>query len=127
MARVLIVDDDATVRLYLGAVLEKAGHEVAYGADGEQAVEFFRRGGFDLAVIDLALPKKNGVLAIREILLLDRYAKVIAVTGSVPEQLGRAEEAGAMLVLEKPVEADDLLGAVAKLVRRSTGWEGVTK
>ncbi len=125
MARILIADDDANFRRVLGSMLENAGHEPGFAIDGEQAVDLYNRGAFDLAIIDLVLPAKNGVQVIREILKVDPAAKLIAISGKEPEQLELAQEAGAMRTLAKPFSADKLMEAVAALLRRSTGWQGV--
>ena len=125
MAKILIADDDAGVRQFLQAVLEEAGHELGFANDGEQAIEFFRRGSFDLAIVDLIMPKRNGVIAIHEIIDHDPGAKIIAISADITGQLDLAREAGALALLPKPMTADDLLGAIALLLRRSTGWQGV--
>jgi CheY-like chemotaxis protein len=125
MMRILIADDDEVARLHMGSVLEGAGHEVCYAADGEQAVQRFEQGRHDLVIVDLAMPVKNGIIAIREIRGMDKFAKVLAVSGESPEQFQYAEEAGALQTLEKPVPADELLDAVAALAHRATGWDRV--
>ncbi len=127
MARILIADDDANFRSVLGSVLENAGHEPGFAADGEQAVDVYNRGAFDLAIIDLVLPAKNGVQVIREILKLDPAAKLIAISGKEPAQLELAAEAGALRTLAKPFATEELIEAVAALLRRSTGWQGVVE
>ena len=126
MPRVLVADDDTNFRRLTGTILEEAGHEVGYAVDGKQAVDFFRKGEFDALVIDLALPEKNGVQAIREIIAQEPAAKIIAISGKTPEQLSLAEEAGALRTLAKPFANEDLVTAVASVLRRATGWQGVT-
>ncbi len=125
MARILIADDDEVARLHMGSILEGAGHEVCYAADGEQAVRRFEQGRHELVIVDLAMPVKNGILTIREIHQLDKFAKVIAVSGESPEQLEYAKEAGALETLEKPIAANRLLDTIAALSRRATGWDRV--
>jgi len=125
VARILIVDDDASFRLFLSTVLLDAGHEVGYAADGDQAVSFYRKGGFDLVIIDLVMPGKHGVIAIRELKAMDHAVKIVAVSGEDAEHLALAEEAGALKTLPKPVHADDLLTTIAGMLRRATGWQGV--
>ena len=125
MARILVVDDDAAVRSTIGTILQAAGHEVGYAADGDQGIAFFKKGGFDLAIVDLVMPVKNGLLMIRELRAWDPGVKIIAISGMSPEQLPVANEAGALHTLTKPINQKDLLAAIASLLRRSTGWQGV--
>ena len=125
MARILIADDDANFRSVLGGMLENAGHEPGFAIDGEQAVDLYNRSAFDLAIIDLVLPAKNGVQVIREILKLDPAAKLIAISGKEPEQLELAVAAGALRTLAKPFDMEELMEAIAGLLRRATGWQGV--
>jgi DNA-binding response OmpR family regulator len=124
MARILVMDDDEVGRMHMGAVIQAAGHEVGYASDGEQGVAFYKESPFDAVVVDLAMPKKNGIQAIRELCAMDRDVRIIAVSGVSPEQLTLAEEAGAMRTLVKPIHADELMQAVAGVLRRRTGWQG---
>lgn len=125
MARILIVDDDVLTRSFIGELLEEAGHEVGYATDGEQALSTFRKSAFDVVIVDLVLPSKNGVQVIREMKAAQPDLKIIAISGRSPEHLPMAEEAGAMAALQKPVDKQALLDAVGTLQRRTTGWEGV--
>ncbi len=45
----------------IGTILQEAGHEVGYAADGDQGIALFQKGGFDLAIVDLVMPVKNGL------------------------------------------------------------------
>ena len=125
MAHILIADDDSSFRSYIQTVLEDAGHTVGFASDGDQAVEFYRRGTFDLAIIDLIMPGKNGVRAIREIHESDPAAKLVAVSGQDADQLRLAEDSGAQKALAKPIESEELMEVISQLLRRSTGWQGV--
>ena len=124
MARILVMDDDEVGRMHMGAVIEGAGHEVGYASDGEQGVAYYRESPFDAVIVDLAMPKKNGIQAIRELCAMDRDVRIIAVSGVSPEQLTLAEQSGAMRTMVKPVHADELMQAVASVLRRRTGWQG---
>lgn len=125
MAQILVADDDATFRLFLRTVLEEGGHEVGFANDGEQAVEFFLHGAFDLLILDVILPKLNGAQVIRDIKAGDPGAKIVAVSGDLA-QLEYAEAAGALVCLAKPLKAEDVIETIDRLLRRTTGWQGVT-
>ncbi len=125
MATILVIDDDEVSRLAAGSALEAAQHEVHYAPNGEVGLKFYGRSPTDAVIVDLAMPVMNGLKTIRE--LKDRYpdVKIIAVSGVSPEQLPVAEQYGALRTLVKPISAAELQDAVAAVLRRATGWEGV--
>ncbi|CAA9433682.1 MAG: hypothetical protein AVDCRST_MAG01-01-3098, partial [uncultured Rubrobacteraceae bacterium] len=61
VAKVLIVDDEPNIREVVGLYLRRDGHAVVSAADGEEALELFRSSSPDLVVLDLMLPKLNGL------------------------------------------------------------------
>lgn len=125
MANILVIDDDEVARLHMGAILEGLGHTVRYAANGEQGVNLFADNPAEVVIVDLAMPVKNGVITIRELTGLDPEARVIAVSGTSPEQLVFAEEAGAGCTLTKPVPPDALRQAVGSLLLRRSRWDEV--
>ncbi|MGD8318794.1 MAG: response regulator [Gemmatimonadota bacterium] len=115
MARILIVDDEETDRLFERAILADAGHELFFAADGEAALEAYDTKEIELVVTDLYMPKLNGLRLIRELIQKDPEALIIAVSGVAADQLDLAERMGAAVTLIKPVDADLLLQAVERL------------
>ena len=105
-ATILTVEDDAIVRADLRLVLEEAGFEVCADArDGEEAVELARRHRPDLVLMDLGLPRVDGVEAIRRI-RGNRDVPVVALTGHRSGGfVERALEAGATAHVLKPFQA----------------------
>ncbi len=67
MYKILIVDDEAGIRTLISKYARYEGHETAEAADGMAAVEMCRRGGFDIAVVDIMMPELDGFSACREI------------------------------------------------------------
>jgi len=65
--KVLIVDDEETIRKFLRVHLAKLGYEVIEAADGEQAIEQLGKDNFDLLICDILMPKKDGWEVIREV------------------------------------------------------------
>ena len=115
MARVLLIDDNASLRALLRLRLEEAGHEVLEAADGNEGLRLYREAGADLVLCDLVLPGKDGVETIRE-LCQGGGPRVIAMTGD-PELssgplLRAAERSGAVASLRKPFADEELLAAV---------------
>jgi signal transduction histidine kinase/CheY-like chemotaxis protein len=113
--RVLAVDDNATNRAVLGALLEPVGATVAYAENGEEAVSAFRGGVFDVILMDIQMPVMNGVDATRAIRTLERGRRVpiVAVTANVmAEQIEEYRAAGVDGVVGKPVQAQVLYDAI---------------
>ena len=125
MARLLLIDDDEVARLAMGAILEEAGHEVSYAANGEIALALYAKRAFAVVLVDLVMPKKNGLQTINELLELDRNARIVAFSGVAPEDLDLAASLGAARLLVKPVAPEDLLAAVNSQLRVSSGWDDV--
>ena len=127
MARILLIDDDEVARLTMGAILEEAGHEVTYAANGEVALALYARRSFPLVLVDLVMPVKNGLQTISELMELDKSARIVAFSGVAPEDLDMAADLGAARLLVKPVAPQDLMAAVNSQLRISAGWDDVAK
>ena len=112
--RILIAEDETIIRLDLRALLEKAGLEVcAEARDGEEAVELARSEQPDLAVMDVKMPKLDGIDAARRI-LEERPIPIVMLTAYGQKELvSRAVEAGIFGYLVKPFRESDLLPAIA--------------
>ena len=121
-ARVLVVEDDADTRDFLGFVLESAGVKLALAATAAEALERLTAETFDLVVSDLSMPDADGYTLIRRLRELDAAAgarrPAVALTAHAgPDDRRRALEAGFDAYLVKPVDAKDLAGVVARLLR----------
>jgi AmiR/NasT family two-component response regulator len=112
--RILIAEDETIIRLDLRAMLEKAGFDVcAEAKDGEEAVTLARTLEPDLALLDVKMPKLDGIDAARRI-LEERPIPIVMVTAYGEEELvSRAVEAGVFGYLVKPFRETDLLPAIA--------------
>src|SRR5476649_2690354 len=111
--RILIAEDETIIRLDLRALLEGAGHEVvAEARDGEEAVSLAREHAPDLAVLDVKMPKLDGIDAARRI-LEERPIPIVMLTAyGQAEIVSRAVEAGVYGYLVKPFREQDLLPAI---------------
>jgi response regulator NasT len=112
-ARILIAEDETIIRLDLRELLERAGFEVcAEARDGEEAVELARSERPDVAVLDVKMPRLDGIEAARRI-LDDRPIPIVIVTAYGERELvARAVEAGVFGYLVKPFRETDLLPAI---------------
>jgi CheY-like chemotaxis protein len=111
-ARVMTVEDDPIVRADLRLVLEDAGFGVCAGArDGIEAVDLARLHEPDVIVLDLGLPRLDGVEATRRI-LSERDIPIIALTGRSTSLAMEAMDAGAVSFLRKPFVERELVDSV---------------
>jgi len=117
--RVLIAEDEALIRLDLSEMLSEEGFEVVGQAvDGEQAVAMANELRPDLVILDVKMPKKDGIEAAGEI-VAEQIAPVVILTAfSQRELIERARDAGAMAYLVKPFSKADLLPAIELAVAR---------
>lgn len=108
--RLLIADDDIALRTSLKKIYTKAGYDVALAADGEEAVQLARTQPFDLAVIDLSMPKLNGVEVLKEIKRFAPRMPVIILTAfGAWDTYADALTAGVYQYVSKPIRQDELL------------------
>src|SRR5256714_6727503 len=112
--RILVAEDESIIRLDLRALLERAGFEVcAEARDGEEAVSLARSERPDLAVLDVKMPKLDGIEAARRI-LDERPIPIVMLTAYGQDELvSRAVEAGGFGSLVKPVRGQDAVPPVA--------------
>ncbi|AEF36121.1 two-component system transcriptional regulator [Mycolicibacter sinensis] len=118
--RVLIAEDEALIRLDLAEMLREQGYEVVGEAgDGQEAVELAELLRPDLVIIDVKMPRRDGIDAASEI-AGKRIAPIVMLTAfSQRDLVERARDAGAMAYLVKPFSAGDLVPAIELAVSRS--------
>ena len=112
--RILIAEDETIIRLDLRDLLERAGFDVcAEAKDGEEAVALARASLPDLAIMDVKMPRLDGIEAARTI-LEERPIPIVMLTAYGQQELvSRAVEAGVFGYLVKPFRESDLLPAIA--------------
>jgi two-component system chemotaxis response regulator CheY len=118
MYKVLIVDDSLYMRNHLAKLLGEHGYETVQAENGEEAVKTYRSAKPDVVLMDITMPKMNGMEALVEIRQSDLQAKVIMLT-ALNQQLvaARAIHMGAQDFLVKPVHSGQLLTALQKALR----------
>jgi two-component system response regulator AtoC len=111
--RVLVVDDDPAMVTTLCDLLAISGWETLRGRDGQEATERAAAEGVDLVLMDVVMPRMNGVEALRAIKSQRPSTRVILMTAYAAEDLLlEAERAGVDKILRKPVELPNLLAAL---------------
>ena len=121
---VLIIDDEAAIRESLETLLELEGFGVVSAASGEEGLARIGEGSFDLVLLDLALPDRNGLDLLADIHIQDPGLSIIMVTayGTV-ENAVRAMQAGAANFVQKPWDNEKLLADVRAAVARHRAEE----
>jgi two-component system, chemotaxis family, chemotaxis protein CheY len=116
MARILVVDDAAFMRKMVTDALTKGGHEVIGEAgNGAEAVEQYQSLKPDLTTLDITMPEKDGLSALKDIMALDPSAKVIMCSALGQEsKVLESIKLGAKDFVVKPFQADRVLDAVGK-------------
>src|SRR3954451_8788659 len=116
MARVLVVDDAAFMRKMVGDALSGGGHEVVGGADhGAEAVQQFQALRPDVMTLDITMPEKDGLSALREIIAADPGAKIVMCSALGQEsKVLESIKLGDKDFVVKPFQADRVLSAIVK-------------
>ncbi len=121
--RVLIVEDEPTLRQALARSLRALGHVVDEAADGLEGSYMGEEFPVEVAVVDLGLPRGDGMELIRHWRARGRHFPVLVLTARDRwEQKVLALEAGADDYLTKPAQIEELVARLRALVRRSHGW-----
>ena len=120
MSRILVVDDDKSVRLSIQSWLERDGHEVIVEESGRDAIEALTRTTFDLVIVDIFMPGMDGLQTIKAFHHHSPNLPIIVMSGFMfrdtsapaPDFLGMSTKLGAAYSLHKPFRPHDLLKAI---------------
>jgi CheY-like chemotaxis protein len=128
-ARVLVVDDHQDTRDLILVILKTEGYDVALAADGEEAMTAYRERPADVVLLDMFMPRKDGVTTVRELRAEFPAVIIVAMSGDATrwhDALTDARAAGAQLTLRKPIEPWVLLRALEGLLaaRRTLNGAG---
>jgi CheY-like chemotaxis protein len=114
--RILVVDDDPSIRQTLHIALRNAGYEVLQARDGEEATRLWRESGPDLVIADIHMPRKSGLLLLQELQANGSSTRVIAMTDGGPARqfnlMGLAELLGAVRTIAKPFTLEQMVAMV---------------
>jgi two-component system, cell cycle response regulator CpdR len=119
MARILLAEDDDSMRGFLAKALERAGHQVITCADGEEGLEALEAEleGFDLLLTDIVMPGIDGIELARRAAELDSELKIMFITGFAAVALSAGENApNQAKVLSKPFHLRQLVDEVERVM-----------
>lgn len=116
--KVLTVDDASTMRKMISLTLKAAGYEVLEANDGPEALDLISKMDIDMMILDVNMPKMNGIEVVKRVRRNDRHIKtpIIMLTTETEEAVrNEAKIAGATGWINKPFQQDHLVGAVGKV------------
>ena len=115
MAHVLVIDDEASMRYTLEAVLGDAGHQITVADGGAAGIEAFEDGGADVVITDLAMPEVDGMTVLATLRAQDPTVPVMMLTAHGSERVAvAAMKAGAFDYIPKPFDPDEIVLSVSR-------------
>jgi len=120
MAKIMIADDSDAIRLVLRDILAIGEHEIlAEATDGAEAVDFYKEHTPTILLLDLAMPKKDGLTVVKEIMKIDPNAKIILITASDDQKIiNQCLEYGALSYISKPFDFKSVLKAITDVLAK---------
>lgn len=116
MSRILLAEDDETMRKFLARSLEKAGYQVVSVSQGTDALPLLAGGGFDLLLTDIVMPGMDGIELARRATKMHPDLLVMFITGFAAVAMDKSKERPAhSKVLQKPFHLKDLVDEVDRL------------
>ncbi len=117
MARIMVVDDSALIRLKCSKLLEERGHEVVEASNGVEALEKYQQFRPDAVLLDIAMPLMDGMMALREMKKIDPAARIAMVTAMGQRAIVlNALREGAKGFVVKPFRGGKVLDTVQRLI-----------
>src|ERR1019366_70143 len=114
--KILVVDDEQTIRESLAKILRAEGYEIVLAENGQEAIEKLVQESFNLLLLDLGLPVKDGWATLRWLNQVNPVFPVIVITGRW-KQGELAEAAGVDVLMEKPLDVPKLLQNILELLQ----------
>ena len=120
MARILVADDASFMRQMIREIVEAEGHEVVGEAsDGDEVVEEFKRLQPEIVTMDIVMPRRSGIDAVKSIIALHPDARVVMCSALGQESLVQeAMEAGACDFIVKPFKPDSVIATIQKVLEK---------
>ena len=121
MARILVADDASFMRQMIREIVEAEGHEVvAEASDGVEAIDMFRTHHPELVTMDIVMPRRSGIDAVKGILEIDAGANVVMCSALGQETLvTEALQAGAKDFIVKPFKPDSVIKTIQQVLEKA--------
>jgi DNA-binding NtrC family response regulator len=120
MARILVIDDQDSIRRVVRRALEQDGHEVFDASDGELGMEILESHSFDVVITDIFMPGQDGIVTLRQVRKRFPAVKVIVISGGdstgMMDLRQDAELLGAVKSLPKPFNAREIMDVVRSVL-----------
>jgi len=117
---ILLAEDDPNLGLLLAEFLKKKGYAVTWAQNGDEALDYFVKGSFDLCVLDVMMPKKDGFSLAKDIRATHLDVPIIFLTAkAMEEDTLQGFKAGADDYLTKPFSMDVLVARMEAVLRRT--------
>jgi DNA-binding NtrC family response regulator len=121
MARILVIDDEKSIRNSLKDVLEYEKHEVDIAEDGPEGLEKFKESAYDIVLCDIKMPKMDGMEVLDELMKLSDSASIIMISGhGTIDTAVEAIKKGAFDYIEKPLDLNRLLITIRNSLDKTT-------
>src|SRR6056297_1452857 len=121
MAKILVIDDEKSIRDTLKEILEYEDHQVDLAADGDEGLALFKENKYDIVLLDIKMPQKDGIEVLEEIFKINYEIPVIMISGH--GNIDTAVESikkGAYDFIEKPLDLNRLLVTIRNAMDKST-------
>ena len=120
--KILVIDDDLHIRDMLTEMLQDSGYQVVTATNGYEGIKEYSRADFQLIIMDILMPEKEGIETYRELKQADSDVKVIAISGGgqigAEQYLRMIRYFGVQHTFEKPVEKKKLLSTIDSIIEQ---------
>lgn len=125
MKKILVVDDDTELRANLSEILREAGYHISEAASGKEAIEKAKTEEFDIALLDLMMPRMSGTDTLLELKKMNPKTKAIMITAfATVENAVEAIKRGASDYISKPFKIETLLSTIKRVLEEARFEEG---
>lgn len=119
-SKILLVEDDRNFGDVLRSYLEMNDYDITLATDGEQGLETFKKGEYDLCIFDVMMPKKDGFALAKDVRELDQVVPIIFLTAkTMKEDIIKGFKLGADDYISKPFTSEELLYRIQAVLKRS--------
>lgn len=124
MARIIVIDDEASIAIMIKRMLEKEGHEVEIAFNGNEGLQLMEKFQPDLLITDIVMPEKEGLELILDLRKSNPKLKIVAISGGgrfkYEGYLASAKHLGASKVFQKPLNFKEFISGISELLNENS-------